>query len=133
MGKRTRSVIFASMLTLTLASCSGGGGTSESAAPYNPGVVPTPVVPTPVTKSVTLNWTPPTTNTDGTALTDLSGYSLFYGTDSRLYFSPVRISDPATTSAVIDGLASGRWYFSIKSINEAGMESDFSGEVQVDL
>ena len=37
------------------------------------------------------------------------------------------------TSAVIEGLGPGRWYFSIKSINEAGMESDFSGEVYADL
>ena len=82
---------------------------------------------------MTLTWTRPTTNTDGTALTDLTGYSVFHGTASRLYFTPMQISDPEITSAVIEGLGSGRWYFSIKSINEAGMESDFSGEVHADL
>ncbi len=66
MGKRTSSFVFASVLTmaltLALASCSGGGGSSGN-TPDNPSGVPTPV-----SKSVTLTWTRPTTNTDGTAL-----------------------------------------------------------------
>ena len=30
--------------------------------------------------SMSLSWTPPTQNTDGSALTDLAGYKLYYGT-----------------------------------------------------
>ena len=33
-----------------------------------------------VFSATTLNWTAPTTNTDGTALTDLAGYKIYYGT-----------------------------------------------------
>ena len=29
---------------------------------------------------VTLSWDPPTTNADGTPLTDLAGYKVYYGT-----------------------------------------------------
>jgi len=33
----------------------------------------------------TVSWIPPTTNTDGTALTDLAGYKVYYGTVSWSY------------------------------------------------
>ena len=42
-------------------------------------------VSTGTTQSVTLNWTAPTTNTDGSALTDLAGYVVSFGTASRQY------------------------------------------------
>jgi hypothetical protein len=69
-------------------------------------------------------------NVDGTALTDLSGYIVFYGTASRIYSGSLKISDPGITLTSIEDLPSGRWYFSVKSVNAAGVESDFSGEVQ---
>lgn len=34
---------------------------------------------------VTLSWDAPTTNTDGTKLTDLAGYYVYYGTASATY------------------------------------------------
>jgi hypothetical protein len=85
------------------------------------------------THSVTLTWTEPTMNIDGTALTDLSGYIVFYGTASRIYAGSLNISGPDITSASVEHLASGRWYFSVKSVSAAGVESFYSGEVYVDL
>ena len=80
-------------------------------------------------KSVTLNWTAPSTNTDGTALSDLAGYTVFYGMASRAYSASIKLSGAAASSVVIEGLAAGTWYFSIKSTNVTGVESDYSGEV----
>lgn len=85
------------------------------------------------TRSVTLNWSVPTLNTDGSKLTDLAGYRVFYGTASRQYSNSVRVYGAASTSAVLDGLASGTWYFAIRSINQAGVASDYSGEVKAAL
>jgi hypothetical protein len=84
------------------------------------------------TRSVTLNWSAPRLNTDGSALTDLSGYRVYYGSASRRYSNSVRVGASAT-SAVIDGLSAGTWYFAIKSINTDGVASDFSGEVRAAL
>jgi hypothetical protein len=83
-------------------------------------------------RSVTLNWSAPRLNTDGSALTDLSGYRVYYGSAPRQYSNSVRVGASAT-SAVIDGLVTGTWYFAIKSINTDGVASDFSGEVRTVL
>jgi hypothetical protein len=81
------------------------------------------------TKSVTLSWTAPTMNTDGTALTDPAGYTVFYGSASRQYSTSIKLPGVGTTSVEIQGLAAGTWYFSIKSSNVEGVESDYAGEV----
>lgn len=90
-------------------------------------------VSTGTTQSVTLNWTAPTTNTDGSALTDLAGYVVSYGTASRQYQASVQVAGAGASSVVIDGLTAGTWYFSIRSRNNAGVESDYSGEVSAVL
>jgi len=78
--------------------------------------------------SVTLTWTPPTQNTDGTELTDLAGYRLYWGTSSGNYPSSVTIDNPGVTSYVLDGLAAGTYYFAATAFNTAGVESDYSVE-----
>jgi hypothetical protein len=85
------------------------------------------------TKSVTLNWTAPVANTDGTILNDLTGYKVFYGSASGQYTASVDLPGAGVNSAVLEGLKAGTWYFSIKSVNSAGVESDYSGEVSTVL
>lgn len=103
------------------------GKATAALAPFSITVAPAP------TRSVTLNWTAPTSNTDGTALTNLAGYTLFYGNASRQYQASVRVPDAGTTSVVLEGLAPGTWYFAIRSFNNTGLESDYSGEVSANL
>ncbi|HSN71911.1 MAG TPA: PKD domain-containing protein [Steroidobacteraceae bacterium] len=76
--------------------------------------------------SVTLSWTPPTQNTDGSALTDLAGYRIGYGTSATALNTVVELMNPGLTSAVIESLTSGTWYFAVKAVNGAGVESDYS-------
>ncbi|MBI5543307.1 MAG: hypothetical protein HY901_05425 [Deltaproteobacteria bacterium] len=87
---------------------------------------------TPTTRSVSLAWDAPLTNSDGTPLTDLGGYRLHYGTSSRSY-SVHREVPAATTTLLIDGLAPGTYYFAASAVNAAGVESDLSSELRVDL
>jgi hypothetical protein len=84
-------------------------------------------------RSVTLSWTPPALNTDGSKLTDLRGYRVFYGMKSRQYSNYVDAVGAATRSVELQELKKGTWYFAIKSVNRAGVESDFSGEVHATL
>jgi hypothetical protein len=70
-----------------------------------------------------LAWTAPTLNTDGTALTDLSGYTIRYGTSPSALTQSVIISDPTATSYTITGLAAGTWYFEIAANASDGMQS----------
>jgi PKD repeat protein len=80
--------------------------------------------------SVQLSWTAPTTNANGTALTDLAGYKVYYGTSSRQYTSPVTIGNQ--TSYTLSGLTSGqRYYISVTARDTSGNESTFSNEVNI--
>jgi len=78
--------------------------------------------------SATLSWQPPTTNTDGSTLTNLSGYRVSYGTISRQYDQSLSLPNAALTSVVIENLSTGTWYFSVKALTSTGVESDFSRE-----
>jgi hypothetical protein len=73
---------------------------------------------------VTLNWTPPLQNTDGTSLTNLAGYRIVYGTSSTALTNTVSVPTAGVASYTIDNLASGTWYFAVKSYTSAGAESD---------
>ena len=86
-----------------------------------------------VARSVTLNWTAPTRNTDGSALTNLAGYKIYYGKVSRQYSNVVTVQGAGATSYAVTGLTAGAWYFAIRSVDVMGVMSNYSGEVRVVL
>ena len=65
-------------------------------------------------------------NEDGTALTDLSGYKLYWGTTPGSYSNSVTIDDAGTTIYVVDNLSPGTYEFVATSFNAAGVESGYS-------
>jgi putative Ig domain-containing protein len=79
--------------------------------------------------SATLSWTAPTSNVDGTPLTDLAGYRVRYGTSPGSYPNQVQIANPGITSCVIENLPAGTYYFVATAYDSAGHESNFSGVV----
>jgi hypothetical protein len=85
------------------------------------------------TGNVTLDWTAPTENTDGTVLTNLAGYRLHYGVAPDKLTQTVMITNPGLTSYVVDNLASGTWYFAVSSYTAAGTESAVSGIVSTNI
>jgi Fibronectin type III domain len=78
------------------------------------------------TGSATLMWTAPTTNTDGTPVTALSGYTIHYGTSQSSMTQSITITDASATSHVISGLAAGTWYFAIAADAADGTQSAMS-------
>jgi len=73
--------------------------------------------------AVTLSWNPPTQNSDGSPLTDLAGYRIYYGRDPNVLGRSVALTNPGLTSYVVENLQSGLWYFVMTSINAQGVES----------
>ncbi len=73
--------------------------------------------------AVTLSWNPPTANSDGSPLTDLAGYRIYYGRDPNVLGRSVALTNPGLTSYVVENLQSGLWYFVMTSINSQGVES----------
>jgi hypothetical protein len=83
----------------------------------------------PAVGSAELAWQPPTTNEDGTALQDLAGYVIRYGKTAGALDQSVRINSAGTTMYVVENLIEGTWYFSLSSVNAAGVESRPTGYV----
>ena len=77
--------------------------------------------------AINLNWTVPTTNIDGTPLTDLAGYKVYYGTSSGYYTNSINLGK--VTTYTFNSLASGTYYFVATAFNAAGLESVTSNEV----
>ena len=78
------------------------------------------------TSSVTLTWTPPTQNEDGTTLTDLASYKIYYGLSQGSYPNEIPIDNPGLTTYVVDNLTPNTYYFVSTSINSSGIESALS-------
>jgi hypothetical protein len=76
--------------------------------------------------AVTLSWTPPTSNTNGTALTNLAGYVVLYGRSADNLSRDIEINNPSINRYVVEGLTSGTWYFAVVSVNSAGTRSALS-------
>jgi hypothetical protein len=78
------------------------------------------------TGSASLSWTPPTQNSDGSALTDLAGTNLYWGSSASTLTNKIPVTDPAKTAYQVDTLPVGLIYFGAKAYNAAGVESAFS-------
>jgi hypothetical protein len=78
------------------------------------------------TGSAALTWNPPTDNADGTPLSNLAGYRVYWGTAEGSYAHSVTLDNPGLSSYVVDQLAPATWYFMLTAINAAGVESDYS-------
>ena len=84
----------------------------------------------PVAGSAKLSWVPPTEKVDGTPLTDLAGFRIRYGQSSASMDQVLEIASPVITSAMVENLAAGTWYFAIKAYTSANVESDLSNLAQ---
>lgn len=77
-------------------------------------------------QTITFLWDAPTTNADGTPLTDLGGYEIAFGTSSRNY-SDIRNVGNVTT--VTYSFENGTYYAAVRAYDLAGNRSAYSNEV----
>jgi len=96
------------ILILLLGGCSGGGGDSGG--------------------TINLAWDAPTTNVDGSPLTDLAGYKVYVGTAPGTYGTSVNVGN--VTTYILSGLTSGQtYYIAVTAYDYDNNESDYSNEV----
>jgi len=97
-------------------SCTGAGGSSLQMLNIS------------VVSGINLSWMRPTENVDGSLLTDLAAYRIYYGQQSRDYDNSILIDDPATTSYTFQA-GSGEYFVGMTAIDADGNESGLSNEV----
>jgi Fibronectin type III domain len=103
--------------------------TAAATPTTSPGTTPTttPVAtPSNATGSATVTWLPPQQNADGSALTDMAGFRIYYGNSADELSKVVNISTVGISRYVIDNLAAGTWYFAVAAFNTAGIEGPLS-------
>ncbi len=132
---RLAHLALAALICTGLAAC-GGADSSSGSIPATGSSSSSTSTASPAStsvKSTTLSWTPPTQNSDGTALTNLAGYTLHYGTTSQDYTGSIQITSPTQTSYVVDdsNFPAGTYYFAISAYNAQQVSSSLSGEVTV--
>jgi len=79
--------------------------------------------------AATLSWNPPTENSDGSALTDLAGYRIYYGLSSAAPGQTIIVNNPGLTRYVVENLSPAIWHFTMTSVNSNGVESTRSPTV----
>jgi len=112
------------LLFLIIVGCGAGSGDSG-------GTVGSPGSPGGLGSSggtVSLAWDRPTTNADGSPLTDLAGYKIYYGTASGTYGYSIDVGN--VTTYTLTGLAQGQtYYIAAAAYDTSSNQSGFSNEV----
>lgn len=62
-----------------------------------------------------LSWTPPSTNSDGTPISNFAGYYIVYGRTEAGMDRQIIINNPSISRYTVSGLSAGTWYFALKS------------------
>jgi hypothetical protein len=98
------------------------GSNGTSSASIGPFVVKVTAA-APTSGSATLSWIPPTQNIDGTPITDLSGYHIYYGTNADALTSTITVNGGESSTYTVSGLSAGTYYFSVVAYNAEGVDS----------
>jgi hypothetical protein len=77
-------------------------------------------------RDITLAWAAPTQNSDGSPLTNLAGYIISFGKSKDALSQSVQINNPSVDRHVFDTLASGTYFFALRSVTANGELSDLS-------
>jgi hypothetical protein len=80
---------------------------------------------------ITLSWTAPSLNSNGSTLTDLAGYHIYYGASAAAMNSVITVNGAADTSLVISHLTPGTWYIAVAAFNSELIESNLSDVLPV--
>jgi hypothetical protein len=90
---------------LTVTTSGGGSGTTTT------------------TGTASVSWDAPTLDTNGAALTDLAGYTVYYGTSASALTQTIQMPNPSATGYVVSNLSAGTYYFAVAAYTTSGSES----------
>lgn len=79
--------------------------------------------------AVALSWDVPTTTVDGDTLNDLTGYRIHYGRSADALTDVIDIPSAGENRHVVQGLATGTYYFVVRAVTADGSQSEPSNVV----
>jgi hypothetical protein len=109
---------------------------ASPAPPAPPPANPAPPAPAPPSSqpgAAILEWTVPTTQTNGSTLADLAGYRVHYGKSAGALDQTIEIRNPSVSRYVIEGLKPGTYYFTVTAFNARNHESERSNAGMKDI
>jgi hypothetical protein len=98
------------------------GSNGTSSASIGPFIVQVRA-PAATSGSATLYWIAPTQNTNGSAITNLAGYHIYYGTSANALTTTIAVEGSSATTYTITGLSAGTYYFTVVAYNSEGVDS----------
>ncbi len=110
--------LLGALSSFLLSGCGGGGQDGTPGGSVGTG-----------TGAASLSWDAPTTSADGSALSDLAGFKIYYGVTSPIQTSNQSLDVGDTTTYALSGLDTGTYYFAIAAYDTSGNESVLSDEV----
>jgi hypothetical protein len=78
------------------------------------------------TGSATLSWSPPTSNTDGSSVSNLAGYNIYYGPSKDNLGTKIQLTNSGLTAYTVADLGAGTYYVGISAYTADGVESAVS-------
>lgn len=119
-------VILGTTLQCTLVACNSGGQSAPGAGAAAGGT-------TAPTGSAIVTWSAPQTNADGSVLTNLLGFRVYYGTNANVLASLRDVPGAAASDTEFTKLAPGTYYFAVTAYTADGAESELSAVVSKDV
>jgi hypothetical protein len=114
-------------MALVLGGCGGGsssGNSSGTATGTTSTVTSTgTTTATSTAGTATVTWVAPTENINGTPVTGLAGYRVYYGTSADALTESIEVPGTATTTYAVSDLSPGTYYFAVTAYNALGVES----------
>jgi hypothetical protein len=126
-------ILIAAGMVLTACSDDGSSSMEQSTASTSSSTSTSTSPSSPTSGSATLSWQAPTTDTNGSALTNLAGYRIYYGENASQLDQSIQLNSVGTQTYVIDNLAQGTWYFAIRAVTSSGVESALSDVVSLTI
>ena len=81
---------------------------------------------------IVLSWTPPTHNTDGSVLMDLSGFNVYMkSVDNSVFALGNNIKDSKAVSTVLYDIKEGKYHIVMTAYNVDNHESEYSIQIEV--
>lgn len=116
-GRRRWMVALTGALAVSACSIETGGGSGEAIG----------------SGKAELQWDIPAKRADGSPLTDLAGYVLYYGDDPKAYAHVIKISGATKNGYVVRSLPAGKFYFSVAAYTQSGEQSGLSAPIAKDI